>query len=74
MDQNTSAVSNEAQLMEELKKLEQSARQYQQEVSLLFSSRQSSRRPLSLSSATRQVKSSIQLPDSCYCFIVACYQ
>ena len=29
MEANTSAVSNEAQLMDELKKLEQSARQYQ---------------------------------------------
>ena len=33
MEANTSAVSGEAQLMDELKKLEQSARQYQQEVS-----------------------------------------
>lgn len=34
MEQNTSGVSGEAQLMDELKKLEQSARQYQQEVSV----------------------------------------
>ena len=34
MEANTSGVSGEAQLMDELKKLEQSARQYQQEVSI----------------------------------------
>lgn len=34
MEANNSGVSGEAQLMDELKKLEQSARQYQQEVSI----------------------------------------
>ena len=72
MDQNTSAVSNEAQLMEELKKLEQSARQYQQEVSQSEASQMFSCRPLPPSSVSAQLGSPIQLQSSCY-WIISSY-